>query len=277
MMTKLAGIDYRGLGGISRHCIDAVVEIIHFGRQINEVKILTSGSGYDCGHALILNVDTDVTIAIKSGFTSGYSGEGPRSFSYVLSILKKFTEEIDEYLVPHKLIERIDKSALTEKDMVWLSEQRPVRPQRWYDYIYERHYSELNVRQYFPAEIPLALIDPRLYEIALSFKVNPDNALLAGYRLLERLIKDKSGLTQETGAKLFSKAFQGEDAPLYWDGLDGSEVKGRATLFSSVFMAYRNRRAHQEPNDDIHEDLREFMLLNQLFILEMSTIVREHA
>ncbi|WJG24065.1 TIGR02391 family protein [Vibrio furnissii] len=92
-----------------------------------------------------------------------------------------------------------------------------------------------------------------------------------------RLIKDKSSITQEMGVKLFSKAFQGEDASLYWDDIDGSEVKGRATLFSSVFMAYRNRRAHQEPGDDIHEDIREFMLLNRLFILEMSTTVREHA
>lgn len=91
-----------------------------------------------------------------------------------------------------------------------------------------------------------------------------------------RLIKDKSGITQEIGVKLFSKVFQGEDAPLYWDDIDGSEVKGRATLFSRVFMAYRNHRAHQEPDDDIHEDLREFMLLNQLFILEMSTTVSEH-
>lgn len=71
-------------------------------------------------------------------------------------------------------------------------------PHRWYDYIYELHYSELNAIQYFPAEIPLSLLDPRLHEIAFSFKQNPDNALLAGYRLLERLIKDKSGLTQET-------------------------------------------------------------------------------
>ncbi|MFM5269400.1 TIGR02391 family protein [Aeromonas veronii] len=276
MMIKLADIEYRGRCGVSRHCINAVVEIIHFGRQINEVKILTSGSGYDCHHVLLLNVDSDVTIAIKSGFTSGYSGEGPRSFSYVLSTLQKFTQEIYEYLVPCELIERVDKSALSEKDLKWLSEQHPVIPHRWYDYIYERHYPELNIMQYFPAEVPLSLLDPRLHEIAFSFKTNPDNALLAGYRLLERLIKDKSGLTQETGAKLFSKAFQGDYAPLYWDGLDGSEVKGRATLFSSVFMAYRNRRAHQEPDSDIHEDLREFMLLNQLFILEESAKFREH-
>lgn len=276
MMTKPADIEYRGRGGISRHCIDAVVEMLHFGRKINEVKILTSGSGYDCHHALLLNVDSNVTIAIKSGFTSGYSGEGPRSFSYVLSILQKFTQEINEYLVPYGLVERIDKSSLSAKDLKWLSEQHPVRPHRWYDYIYERHYSELNTTKYFPAELPLSLLDPRLHEIAFLFKQNPDNSLLAGYRLLERLIKDKSGLTQETGAKLFSKAFQGDDAPLYWDDLDGSEVKGRATLFSSIFMAYRNRRAHQEPDNDIHEDLREFMLLNQLFILEKSAKFREN-
>jgi len=277
MLTKLAGIEYRGLGGISQYCLDAVIEMIHFGRQINEVKILTSERGYDCYHALILSVDTNITIAIKSGFSSGYVGEGPTSFSYVLSILKKFAVEIDEYIVPYRFIERVDKSALTERDIKWLSEQLPVRPRRLSDYIYEKHSSALSVSYYFPAEIPLSLLDPRLYEIALSFKINPDNALLAGYRLLERLIKEKSGLTQETGSKLFSKAFQGEDAPLYWSDLDGSEVKGRATLFSSVFMAYRNRRAHQEPVADIHEDLREFMLLNQLFILEKTAKPREYS
>ncbi|BFL83769.1 hypothetical protein LFREDSHE_22190 [Shewanella baltica] len=76
-------------------------------------------------------------------------------------------------MVSYKFLERINKSALTEKDLNWLSEQRPIRPQRWYDYIYERHYSEFCVRQYFPPEIPFSLLDPRLYEIALSFKKIP--------------------------------------------------------------------------------------------------------
>ncbi len=275
MITKLAGIDYRGTAGISRHCIDAVLEMIHFGREINTVKILTCGSDHSCHHALLLNVDIDVDVAIKSGFTSGYPGEGPRSFSYILSVLSKYTDEIDEYVVPRKFIQRIDNSALTLKDLDWLFKQTPLRPQRWYDYIYERHTIPNQFTHYFPTEIPIALIDDRLLDIALSLKQNPDNALMNGYRLLEQVIKEKSGLTKETGAKLFSKAFTGENSSLCWENLDGSESTGRANMFSSIFMAFRNRRAHQQLDSNACDELREFMLLNQLFILERSTKVRE--
>lgn len=38
MMTKLAGIEYRGTAGISKHCINAVIEMIHFGRVFNTVE-----------------------------------------------------------------------------------------------------------------------------------------------------------------------------------------------------------------------------------------------
>ncbi|KAF7770109.1 hypothetical protein PCIT_a3068 [Pseudoalteromonas citrea] len=275
MKTHLAGIDYRGLAGISQNCIDAVVEMIHFGRKINTVKILTCGSDHSCRHALLLNVDVDVDIAIKSGFTSGYSGEGPRSFAYILSLLRNFADDIDEYRVSRDFIRRINSSALTLQDLEWLVAQEPIRPQQWYEYIYDHRHNNSSWIDDFPAEIPLSLIDKRLLEVAISFKENPDNALMTGYRLLERLVKEKSGLTKETGAKLFSKAFTGENAPLYWDDLDGSESTGRANMYSSIFMAFRNRRAHQQLESNIHDDIREFLLLNQLFVLEQSTKVRE--
>ncbi|CAH9057731.1 hypothetical protein PSECIP111951_01728 [Pseudoalteromonas holothuriae] len=275
MKTHLAGIDYRGLAGISQNCIDAVVEMIHFGRKINTVKILTCGSDHSCSHALLLNVDVDVDIAIKSGFTSGYSGEGPRSFAYILSLLRNFADDIDEYRVSRDFIRRINSSALTLQDLEWLVAQEPIRPQQWYEYIYDHRHNNASWIDDFPAEIPLSLIDRRLLEVAISFKENPDHALMTGYRLLERLVKEKSGLTKETGAKLFSKAFTGENAPLYWDDLDGSESTGRANMYSSIFMAFRNRRAHQQLESNIHDDIREFLLLNQLFVLEQSTKVRE--
>ncbi|MCG9710321.1 TIGR02391 family protein [Pseudoalteromonas sp. Isolate3] len=273
-MTKLAGIEYRGTAGISKHCINAVTEMIHFGRMLNTVKILTTGNEYHYNHALLINIDVGIDVAIKSGFTSGYSGEGPRAFSYTLSVLRKFCDEIEEYYVPQKFLEKINSSALTVKDLDWLSEQTPVIPQQWYDYIYEGH-TKLHLQQGFPVEIPLSLIDERLLSTAILMKQNPDNALMDGYRLLEKVIKEKSGLTKETGAKLFSKALSGESSPLHWENLDGSETTGRANMFSSIFMAFRNRRAHQQLESEIHNDLREFLLLNQLFILEQSTKIRE--
>ncbi|WGV99109.1 TIGR02391 family protein [Vibrio sp. YMD68] len=275
MMGRFAGIEYRGMAGISCHCIDAVVEILHFGRTINEVKILTVEGEHSNSHALLLNVDTDIVIAIKTGFASGYPGEGPNAFSSVLSLLQLHTEEINEYSVSSKLVDRLDDSCLLEKDLDWINNERPIRPNRWYDYIDNRQPLSHLIFRYFPRELPLALIDQRLYDLVLEFKTNPDNALMSGYRLLERIIREKSGLKKETGSKLFSKAFLGDESPFFWADLDGGESKGRASLFSSTFMAFRNHRAHKEPEHNILDDIREFLLLNQLFVLERSAKIRE--
>ena len=39
-------------------------------------------------------------------------------------------------------------------------------------------------------------------------------------------------------------------------------------------MSYRNHRAHQEPRHNLSDDIREFMLVNQLFFLENKAILR---
>jgi hypothetical protein len=45
-------------------------------------------------------------------------------------------------------------------------------------------------------------------------------------------------------------------------------------LFTGAFMAYRNRRAHRELRDDRDGQLREFLLLNQLYVLENESTER---
>ena len=74
----------------------------------------------------------------------------------------------------------------------------------------------------------------------------------------------------ESGGKLFSKAFLASDAPLTWDVPDESEIKGRATLFTATFSAFRNARMHRELRQGTEETLREFLLVNELFSLERS-------
>nr|WP_269117304.1 TIGR02391 family protein [Psychrobacter sp. Ps6] len=121
----------------------------------------------------------------------------------------------------------------------------------------------------------MALLDPRLIELALDFDKNPDSAIMSAYRKLESIVKARTGLNNESGVKLFAKAFQGDDSILCWENLDLGESKGRASLFTSVYMAYRNNRAHQEPRHDLSDDIREFILINQLFVLESESVVRK--
>jgi hypothetical protein len=103
--------------------------------------------------------------------------------------------------------------------------------------------------------------------LAISFWDGPDDKLLTGYRRLEDIVRKRTGI-DEHGVNLFSQSFVIDAAKLGWKDIDNSEQKGRGLLFTAAYMAYRNRRAHQELNEYAHHQLAEFLLLNHLYILE---------
>lgn len=274
MKSKFAGIQYLGDSGVTQICKEAVIQLLHAGEKIQDVKILTLEETYSKVHALLLTVEYDIQIVIKGGFASNYNGEGPKGYAFVLNLLRQYTDNINEYIVSKSVFEHVSSSSLTIKDLEYIDSIERVRPASWYDSAYLYKERNHNIFSEFPLTIPMALLDTRLIEIALEFKTNPDNSIMSGYRKIESIVRQRTGLEHESSTKLFAKAFQGDDSILCWDNLDPGESKGRASLFSSVFMAYRNNRAHQEPRHNLNDDIREFMLINQLFILENEAVVR---
>ncbi|HAT41054.1 MAG TPA: TIGR02391 family protein [Rheinheimera sp.] len=275
-IEDLAGIEYFGTAGITARCLTALTMVIQAGGDIITRAFLLSDvdSCSNCGtHCLLLWPETSDPIVIKSGFTSGYGGEGPRGLSSALQILSRHNIDIEEYAVDADFIQRVDSSCLTLADVQLFETLQPVRPTRYYDYILLREdergsYNDNVVKALFAKNIPYSLIDNRIMDLAIDFFDNPDANLMTGYRRLEDLIRKRTGMEGESGSKLFSQAFLNNDAPLYWPELPDAETRGRATLFSSVYMAYRNSRAHKENQTSIDDAIREFLLINQLFILE---------
>jgi hypothetical protein len=225
----------------------------------------------------------DETIAIKSGFASGYGGEGPRGLAMALQILKKHNIKITECLVNQKIIQEIDASCLTRINLMKIIEVEKRKEIDWYDYhkyIYDYDMEESDedfcrLQSNFPLEIPLGIVDRRIFDLAIQFKGNSDAVLMAGYRRLEDIVRQRTGLVYEHGEKLFSKTFIKEDSILYWENLHPTEAKGRGQLFSATFMGYRNRRAHKENQDFKESSLREFLLLNELYHLEAEAVERQ--
>src|SRR4051812_7660644 len=109
----LAGIQYSGLPGISSDCQDAVMRLLQYGDQITRARILSCSRE----HCLLLTINVGDLIAIKSGFGSGYLGEGSHAFSYVLQLLDSHDAQIEEYEVAPDVIERLDNSSLTISDI----------------------------------------------------------------------------------------------------------------------------------------------------------------
>ena len=264
--SELEGIEYHGVPGSSQDCQNAVMRLLQFGELIARARILSCSST----HALLLTNGIGDVTAIKSGFSSGYGGLGPTAFSYVLQLLDAHGVEINEYTVDEALIERLDQSALTISDMRLIETSKPLRPNRWHDYILEQHINcqrQGTFWQDFPPVIPYAIIDSRIADLALGFWQNPDDKILTAYKRLEDIIRKRTEL-KEHGAKLFSKAFSGESPHLQWKDIDEGEKTGRVNLFTGAYMAHRNPLAHRKSKKHRDQHLTEFLLLNHLYQLE---------
>lgn len=283
----LAGIQYVGFAGISSSCLDAIMRLMQFGDKIHSAKLLTCIGEHSKKHCFLLVINHDELVAVKTGFSSGYRGEGPAALSAALQLLERHGAELEEYEVSVDVIARVEQSCLTRQDIDSIEALRPYRPTRWYEYVIDQDepVSHFDQKEYlnkdneallrrFPKVMPFGIVDSRLYDLALSFDAQPDSSIMSGYRRLEDIVRERTGLS-ESNTKLFAKAFQGEEAILYWADIDDTgEHTGRASLFTAIFMAFRNRRAHREPDPYAGGSLQEFLLLNQLYCLEKEAIKR---
>jgi hypothetical protein len=176
--------------------------------------------------------------------------------------------------VDASLLQRLDQSALTQKDLEFMTGPNRVVPRRWSDYMYEGEF-EANSRERairrLGAAMPWALLDPRLYDFANSFEHNPDHALMAGFRRLEEIVRSRIG-KDVSEAKVFANAFLGEKPILTWKGIPTAERISRGNLFVGAYGAFRNPRAHKELDQDRATLLCEFQTLNLLFRLEAAAV-----
>lgn len=268
--NDLAGLEYHGVAGSSHDCQTAVLRLLQYGPSITKALILT----FENRHALMLTNDVGDPIAIKSGFSSVYGGTGHEALSVCLVLLDRHGAEIDEILVDKALMKRLDLSGLTIGDCAWIEKAERVRPANYPMYIRERHHEPMRdgtLWTEFDRVIGFGNVDPRLIDLALDFFSDPDGKLINGYRRLESLVRDRTGLKGQ-GVKLFSQAMHTETGPLTWDVDDPGELSGRLNLFTGAYMALRNPRVHHE--DHLFDPVIEFNALNLLYRLEALAIDR---
>lgn len=266
-------VQYVGLAGISQSCLDAVKRYVQYGDRIERAKVLTTPSKM---HALLLFIDPLEIVAVKAGFRSGYSGEGPRTFAEALKLLIDYGVDIEECDVDEDVVARLDASALTRGDLQSLESTRMVRPVRIYDYIYNGLARDGRQQEQWSSMrtvMPWSLIDHRIADLALRFFYESDDSLHRGFRRLEDILRERIRSTGSSN-QLMAQAFQGESSRLIWTDVEPAEQNGRAQLFVGTYLAYRNRRAHRELRQRANEALPEFLLLNHLFVLESKSVDR---
>jgi len=280
VIHKLAGIEYHGSPGITAHCLRAITRLLCAGDEIEKAWLLSAkfrdGGG---AHCFIMHTLCGGPVAIKSGFSSGYPGEGPKGLETALAILHLHRIDVEEYEVDNSVIERLDKSCLLVGDLEDCELARPTHPTKTADYMSLSCLDDPSypVRQphLYPPSVDLGLVDSRILDLALDLSKSPDRVITTAYRRLEDMIRDRTKLSNESGQRLMSKAFEGPDSILHWQDEHPAEQAGKVGLFKSVFLAFRNPRAHKELKHSDRELLREFMLVNELYHLEAKAVARK--
>lgn len=258
-------LQYLGSTG-TMPCVKAISRLLQCGETIKIAWLLSSKNA----HAFILHNQHSQLFIIRSGFRSGYDGTAPWGLATALQMLQRHKVEIEELEVSLEFIKKLDNALLTENDIEQLAMSKPVRPHRWYSYVIPYLQNPDEIKSYYPVQLPFWLIDNRIFDLALCFSEDKDATIVKAYRRLEDTVRQRSGIT-ESGAKLFSKAFVVDNSPLCWKLPDEAESKGRGNLFSAVYTAFRNARAHREIRGG---EEREFLLINELFLLESEAVNR---
>ena len=271
-VTELAALQYIGLNGITQSCLSAIArQLSDLEEPVRKAALLSCNST----HGFLLFTEYHAVIAVKTGFSPGYSGEGPRGLAAALTLLQIHNIDVEEYLVDRDYLVRLEQSCLLELDIDAVANGHPVRPRRLYDYIHGHDEKESegpeDLSRHYPMTIPFGLIDRRILDLAVKFRDGEDSAILSAFRRLEDLLRKRSGLAGE-GSNLFSKIFLADDPLLTWDVPDRGEIKGRGNLFNAIYMAFRNARAHREVTSASSHALRELLLVNELYCLEAEAL-----
>lgn len=273
-VQNIVNIEFHGSEYTTKSCLEAIARLYRFDVSFKEVFLITAKQR----HGFLIYLGCGRVVSIKAGFSSGYHGEGPRGLATALNFFGCLGVCIIECEISDSVLNRLNASALTHKDIAKIQASRVVPPNRWRDYVNDFQLDSppqsAQFRDQFPYDVPIRLIDLRILDLALELASNPDTALLSAYRRLEGQVRDRCGLDGEHGATLFAKAFQRKDALLHWPSISPSENEGRASLFTGVYKAFRNRRAHHELSSRTDEVLREFMLINELYRLEDSAVLK---
>ena len=116
-------IKYEGSTRATQYCIDDFMKRLYGNREITDMTILTC----EKYHALMLCFEIrDIVVFIKSGLTSGYSGEGPKGTSLIIRLAEESGITIKELKATTSLFKRINSSRATVKDVEFIKKNSKV-------------------------------------------------------------------------------------------------------------------------------------------------------
>lgn len=256
----MPNIQYHGDNRTTESCIDAIVRILHFDDRIDLAVLLTC----EDRHAFLLTVQEYQKIIIQSGFASGYGGEGPKGLAKVIQLLRLHSIELEEVHVSSKVFSRVENCQLRDKDLQQIEETPYVRPISLIDYVFDiGDIPQGELLKRYPSVIPWATLDPRIIDLALILNQGDSSAVSRAFNRFETTLKERAGNN--------SRSLRAAANSVFSNGGANDLPSAAEKLVTSVYTLLRNPRAHEEHYFSREEDIRCFVMINELFLMEANT------
>lgn len=260
----------------TQDCIEALALVLQIEEQVEMALILTNNHN----HCFLIQ-GYRTTYLIRYGFRSDHISEGYKGFVKALKLLQRHEVEIKELVISSKEFETIQQNSLSDSNVQSFLNSPYKRTHTIYEHISNLDYmlkEPLKIDNYYPKELPLNLIDERILDLALSFKEDADASIMKAYTRLEDIIRKKLN-SQKFSSSLMEDAFcsdlkKNRLSPFKWETENEESSTAIGRLFTNTFKAYRNPRAHSEVKKSTSQLQREFLLINELYLLENESIQR---
>ena len=258
-------VQYMGLAGMARPsllAVDAIVNSQHPPRKASVVTWMANPKDRQGKHLFLFwdwN-EVDLTV-VQSGFTSGYDGEGPRSYSQALCMIldrgistneirvaETAFNAIEHRRMTTELAERLRSADDTPAEWLWIS-------------VWDRHETEVDDQTFwktFHSPKPdFDFLDPELSKRCRSlWPSHAETAVFEAFRIVEERLRALVGESSEgedplIGEKLITRALNPKNGILIDTSLTSSEREGLYLMFKGAYQFVRNPRAHRivEEND----------------------------
>lgn len=273
-------VQYMGMPGISEPCLLAVDAIVNSRRPPERASLVTYKGLPRSGGAehLFLFWDwNEVPLTVvHSGFASGYGGEGPRTFSMALCMIRDKAIPIDELRVDEGLFNAIEERRPTQAMLDQLRLQgEPIEQWVW-AYVWDEHERMVEERTFWPMwhrpNLVFDFLDPELAERCQSlYPAKVEAAVREAFLVVETRLHDLIETSIEdgeapTGLALISQALRPDGGILTDESLRPSEREGLHHLFRGAFQYVRNPRAHRFVDEKDPQRAIEFIYLADLLL-----------
>lgn len=255
----------------TQDCLEAICFILQTQTYIEKALLLSC----DHKHAYLIKSHRN-TYIIRSGFTSGYQGEGPKGLASSLQLFLKHNIKVEEVYISKKIMKKVNQASLSDNQLENILKIEYIRPLQIHEYIYAIYNTlEYQVKndRYYPTELPYHLIDSRILDLALKFNDDPNRSIFNAFIRLENIVQKRVNSDKHSSA-LFEYAFCTENPPLICKTGDKKASQATGRLFPNIYKAFRNEHAHNEVSKPLKTLIREFLLINELYLLESEAIKR---